>query len=73
MLNARNYELAEPYLKRYLKENTDNVSAYLYMGIIYQDKAQRNDILKQSDVLISNIDSAIFFLEKLLRLLPSGS
>ncbi|GIL21616.1 MAG: hypothetical protein BroJett042_01290 [Bacteroidota bacterium] len=64
LLNARNYELAEPYLKRYLKENTDNVSAYLYMGIIYQDKAQRIDILKQSDVLISNIDSAIFFLEK---------
>ncbi|MCW5911291.1 MAG: hypothetical protein KIT62_09470 [Cyclobacteriaceae bacterium] len=64
LLNARNYELAESHLKRYLKENTDNVSAYLYMGIIYQDKSQRNDILKQPDVLVDNIDSAIFFLEK---------
>jgi hypothetical protein len=64
LLNARNYEVAEPFLKRYLKENTDNVSAYLYMGIVYQDKSQRNDILKQPDALRINIDSAIFFFEK---------
>jgi len=69
LLNARNYEVAEPFLKRYLKENTDNVSAYLYMGITYQDKAQRNDILKQPDVLVDNIDSAIFFLEKVAPLI----
>ncbi len=69
LLNARNYEVAEPFLKRYLKENTDNVSAYLYMAIVYQDKAQRNDILKQPDVLTDNIDSAIFFFEKVAPLI----
>lgn len=69
LLNARNYEVAEPFLKRYLKENTDNVSAYLYMGITYQDKSQRNDILKQPGVLVDNIDSAIFFLEKVAPLI----
>lgn len=69
LLNARNYEVAEPFLKRYLKENTDNVSAYLYMAIVYQDKAQRNDILKQLDVLTDNIDSAIFFFEKVAPLI----
>ncbi|HRG08231.1 MAG TPA: hypothetical protein PLJ08_06605 [Cyclobacteriaceae bacterium] len=69
LLNSRNYEVAEPFLKRYLKENTDNVSAYLYMAIVYQDKAQRNDILKQPDVLIDNIDSAIFFFEKVAPLI----
>ncbi|MBN8578338.1 MAG: hypothetical protein J0L66_15440 [Cytophagales bacterium] len=69
LLNARNYEVAEPFLKRYLKENSDNISAYLYMGIVYQDKAQRNDILKQPEALLNNIDSAIFFLEKVAPLI----
>ncbi|HMR57077.1 MAG TPA: hypothetical protein PLM56_12105 [Cyclobacteriaceae bacterium] len=69
LINARNYEVAEPHLKKYLRENTDNVSAYLYMAIIYQDKAQRNDILKQPDVLTDNIDSAIMFFEKVAPLI----
>ncbi|MBX2894044.1 MAG: hypothetical protein KF763_01285 [Cyclobacteriaceae bacterium] len=69
LLNARNYEVAEPFLKRYLKENTDNVSAYLYMGIVYHDKSQRNDILKQPEALITNIDSAVYFFEKVAPLI----
>lgn len=39
------------------------------MAIVYQDKAQRNDILKQPDVLTDNIDSAIFFFEKVAPLI----
>ncbi|MBX2916833.1 MAG: hypothetical protein KF856_16310 [Cyclobacteriaceae bacterium] len=69
LLNARNYEVAEPFLKRYLKENTDNISAYLYMGIVYHDKSQRNDILKQPEALITNIDSAVYFFEKVAPLI----
>jgi|GEM_PF-4372893 len=46
LINARNYEVAEPHLKKYLRENTDNVSAYLYMAIIYQDKAQRKSFTR---------------------------
>jgi len=49
LLNAKQYEMAEPFLKRYLKETTDNASAYLYMGIIYQEKSLKNDILKQTE------------------------
>jgi len=64
LLNAKQYEQAEPHLKKYLAENTDNVSAYLYMGIIYQEKSAKNDVLKQTDILISNIDSALFFYNK---------
>ncbi|MEY4931040.1 MAG: hypothetical protein RI909_1764 [Bacteroidota bacterium] len=64
LLNAKQYDQAEPHLKRYLAENTDNVSAYLYMGIIYQEKSAKSDVLKQTDALISNIDSAIFFYNK---------
>ena len=61
LLNAKQYDQAEPFLKKYLAENDDNPSAYLFMGIIYQEKSVKNDVLKQTDLLINNIDSAIFF------------
>lgn len=69
LLNAKQYEMAEPFLKRYLKETTDNASAYLYMGIIYQEKALKNDILKQTEGLIINLDSAIYFYDKALPMI----
>ncbi len=64
LLNAKQYEQAEPFLKRYLAENDDNPSAYLFMGIIYQEKSARNDVLKETAILFSNIDSAVFFYDK---------
>lgn len=69
LLNVKQYEKAEPFLKRYLREETDNASAYLYMGIIYQDKSLRNDILKENDLLVNNLDSALFFYEKVYPLI----
>jgi len=47
-------------------ENSDNTSAYLFMGIIYQEKAYKADVLKQTDDVISHVDSAIFFYNKCL-------
>jgi len=64
LLNAKQYEMAEPFLKRYLKENNDNASAYLYMGIVYQEKSLQKDLLKQTEPLIIALDSAIYFFEK---------
>jgi hypothetical protein len=61
LLSARQYDQAEPFLKRYLKENDDNPNAYLFMGIIYQEKAAKDDVLKNTDKLIQNSDSAIYF------------
>jgi hypothetical protein len=61
LLNAKQYEMAEPHLKRYLKEETDNASAYLYMGITYQEKSLKNDILRETELLLTNLDSAIYF------------
>ena len=61
LLSTKQYESAEPFLNRYLKENTDNPNAYLYKGIIFQEKASKDDVLKQTSRVQSNIDSAILF------------
>ncbi len=66
LLNAKQYDQAKPFLKKYLAENDDNASAYLFMGIIYQDEVLKNDVLKQTDIMISNADSAILFYNKCL-------
>ncbi|HOX83736.1 MAG TPA: hypothetical protein PLS08_11955, partial [Chryseolinea sp.] len=64
LLSTKQYESAEPFLKRYLKENDDNPNAFLYMGIIYQEKSSKDDILKQTARSIANMDSAIVFYDK---------
>ena len=64
LLNTKRYEEAEPFLKRYLKETDDNPNAYLYMGIIYQEKSAKDDVLKQTKRAIAHMDSALFFYDK---------
>lgn len=64
LLSTKQYEQAEPFLKRYVRENPDEASACLFMGNIFQDKASKNDVLKQTAVAIANMDSAILFYTK---------
>src|SRR5689334_2332083 len=67
LLNSKQYEQAEPFLKRYLKENDDNPNAYLFMGLIFQEKSAKNDVLKATRAGIQNMDSAIMFYDKTLK------
>ncbi len=69
MLNTKQYDLAEPFLKDYLKEITDNPNSYLFMGIIYKQKAEADDILLNTDKCIQHMDSAIFFFDKVLKII----
>lgn len=67
LLSTKQYEAAEPFLKTYLKDNTDNPNAYLYMGTIYQEKIASDDILTGTDKAIQHMDSAILFYDKALK------
>ena len=64
LLNAKQYEQAEPFLKKYLKENQDNPNAFLFMGFMYEEKMYANDVLRESTKLGTNSDSAVLFLDK---------
>lgn len=64
LLSTKQFEQAEPFLKNYLRETTDNPNAYLYMGNIFQEKASKNDILRQTRIAIANMDSAIAYYDK---------
>jgi hypothetical protein len=64
LLNAKQYETAEPHLKRYLKSEDDNPHAFLFKDIVFQEKSMTNDLLKHTPVLLSNSDSALLFFDK---------
>ncbi len=64
LLSTRQYESAEVLLNRYLKDNTDNPNAYLYKGFIFQEKALKDDILKQTARTTANIDSAVMYMDR---------
>lgn len=64
LLNAKQYDQAEPFLKKYLRDTDDNPNAFLFMGNIYSDKAAKKDMLLQTDLMLQDIDSAVFFYHK---------
>src|SRR5258705_8504694 len=67
LLTSKQYEKAEPFLKRYLKENDDNPNAFLYMGIVFQEKSAKMDPLLHTEILCSNFDSATLFYDKAFK------
>lgn len=69
LLNTKQYEAAEPFLKKYLKETTDNPNAYLYMGIIFQEKSLKDDVLKNTRQAIADMDSAVINYDKAYKTL----
>lgn len=67
LLNAKQYAEAEPFLRKYLKDNQENSNAFLYMGYIFEEKALANDVLKETDKLVTNADSAVIFFDKTFK------
>jgi tetratricopeptide (TPR) repeat protein len=61
LLNAQQFDEAEPFLKKYLRVNDDNPNAYLFMGMIYKDKSLKTDVLRDTEKRIMFLDSAVYF------------
>ena len=64
LLDHGQYSDAESHLRKYLKENDDNPSAYIFMGITFQEKAAGEDVLKQTEKVMAHSDSAALFFDK---------
>jgi hypothetical protein len=64
LLTSKQFDKSEPFLKRYLRENNDNPNAFLYMGIIFQEKALKDDPLLHSESVCATIDSALVNYDK---------
>lgn len=69
LLNTKQYDLAEPFLKTYMKEVSDNPNSYLFMGIIYKENAEAEDILLNTNRSIQLMDSAILFFDNALKII----
>jgi hypothetical protein len=67
LLNAKQYDQAEPFLKKYLKDNQDNPNAFLFMGYMYEEKALMNDVLKEIEKQTTNTDSAVYFFDRAFK------
>ncbi|MBL7843417.1 MAG: hypothetical protein JNK44_06105 [Cyclobacteriaceae bacterium] len=65
LLDAKEYEKAEPFLRSYINETKSvEPSAYLFMATIYEQKTAKDDVLKNVQQSFTNIDSALFFFDK---------
>ncbi len=63
LLDSRRFNDAEPFLRKYIKENTDNPNAHLFMGFLLQEKCQKSDVLKETQIVTYLADSAVLYLE----------
>jgi len=65
LLSTKQYEAAEPFLKKYLREEkNENPNALLYMGVIYHEKSLKDDVLRKTATAIADMDSAVIFFDK---------
>jgi hypothetical protein len=64
LLSTKQYEQAEPFLKKYLNVNDDNPNAFLFMAMIFQEKSAKMDVLKQTREAMYFGDSAILYFDK---------
>lgn len=68
LLNAKRYEEAEPFLKKFIEEDdkVKDPNALMQMGHIYKEKSVNADVLTNSNIVSANADSAMMFYKKAL-------
>ena len=69
LLQAKQYENAEPFLRIYIKQNENDANACLFMGIVFEDKLLRTG---NASLIINYVDSALLFYNKALEKLTTS-
>jgi hypothetical protein len=68
-LSNKQYSTAEPFLKKYVRENDDNPNAFLFMALVFEDKALKNDVVQEGSRALANIDSSLLFLDRAFKIM----
>ena len=69
LLQAKQFENAEPFLRIYIKRNENDANACLFMGIVFEDKLSRTG---NTSLIINYVDSALLFYNKVLEKLTTS-
>ena len=71
LLDTKKYDEAEPLLRQYLadEKNQDEANPNLQMAFIYHDKADKTDVIEQTEAFIGYADSAVLYYDRALLLL----
>ena len=64
LLNANDFEQAEPFLRRFMAQEPEHANANLYMGRMFQSKYKDLDVLKDTDEFIMLCDSSVLYFRK---------
>lgn len=64
LLDAKKYEDAEPFLKTFLLNEPDHANANFQMGLLFQAKAEANDVVEETEKMAANIDTAVLYFQK---------
>ncbi|MFZ5972505.1 MAG: hypothetical protein ACOYXA_13015 [Bacteroidota bacterium] len=67
LLNARQFDQAEPFLRRYLADEKENPNAHLFMAQLLQEKSVKADVLKEADRAKVLADSAILYYDLAMK------
>ncbi len=67
LLNARQFDQAEPFLRKYLADEKENPNAHLFMAQMLQEKSVKADVLKEADRAKSLADSAILYYDLAMK------
>lgn len=64
LLNAKDYNVAEPFLRRFMLQDPDHPNANFNMALFYIFQLSKQDPLKDTDSYLAYSDSTILYYEK---------
>jgi len=69
LLNAKNYDQAEPFLRKFIAQEPDHPNANFNFALFYQYILSNKDILKETEDYTAYSDSAVLYFRKASELI----